>query len=750
METSPQGVGAPASSRQVRWCDNVPVGRTAALQPGMLLALGAARNGGGALRVASLVLAIAVGGWFLPAGAAAAQTTRDNPRALELGQADTVRESPHAAEVAIPAADGRPARLYGESHALLIAVSRYTAGWPSLESVPEEADKVREALVKQGFQVTRIDNPTCEQLKAAMEQFIDEYGFRPDNRLLVYFSGHGHTRRDGRKGYIVPADAPNPVDDEIAFARKAVEMEQIITWARRMESKHALFVFDSCFSGTVFKAKELPVPRQITYLTANPVRQFISAGGAGETVPARSVFTPSFIRGIGGEADLDGDGFVTGSELGSYLQRKVLSYGVGQTPQFGKIRDPDLDEGDIVFVPANRQEREAQAEAAYRKAESQDTEEAWQAVADAFGGTAYGRLAREKLFALEQARLAGEAGRQRQQQEAAAELRRQRQAAIQAAWESTRLADVAEAYRRFIGQYDPEPLAEAQVRQARVRLGELEAVSLPATTAPATAPAGGEAGGAAAGPPPPGVPAGQVVKDPVAGMDFVYIPPGEFLMGSPPAEVDRQSSEGPQHRVTISRGFWLGRFEVTQGQWRAVMQSNPSYFRALGKDHPVENVSFPDVQEYIRRLNEKAGRARYRLPTEAEWEYACRAGTNTVFYCGDSLSSKQANFDGTYPYGWVAEDVNLKRTTPVGQYPPNAWGLCDMHGNVWEWCQDHFDAYPDTDVTDPRGPATGTLRISRGGSWYSSGEFCRSARRNHCSDAIRERILGFRLAADGF
>ena len=245
---------------------------------------------------------------------------------------------------------GREVGTYDQSYALLIGVSDYTAGWPDLESVTEELEEIESVLKNQGFNVEKVLNPGSEEMKKAFEQFINRYGLHENNRLLFFFSGHGHTRKQGKKGYIVPADAPDPRFDDRGFVQKAIGMRQMLTWARRIEAKHALFLFDSCFSGTVFKVRALPAqPPHISDLTSRPVRQFITAGSAGETVPARSVFVPSFIRAIQGDGDLDGDGYVTGTELGMFLHRKVLSYDAGQTPQYGKIKDPDLDEGDFVF-----------------------------------------------------------------------------------------------------------------------------------------------------------------------------------------------------------------------------------------------------------------------------------------------------------------------------------------------------------------------------------------------------------------
>lgn len=239
--------------------------------------------------------------------------------------------------------------LYKESHALLIGVSDYTAGWPDLESIPGELDKVQAVLEQQGFHVVRVMNPDSEELARQFRQFINKYGYLPDNRLLFFFSGHGYTRLEGKKGYLVPTDAPDPRIDEIAFAQKSLAMGQILAWAKDIEAKHALFLFDSCFSGTIFKTRALPkIPKHISAKTSRPVRQFITAGSAGEEVPAESVFTPMFIRALEGEGDINSDGYVTGEELGMFLHDKVVDYS-HQTPQYGKLRDPNLDMGDFVF-----------------------------------------------------------------------------------------------------------------------------------------------------------------------------------------------------------------------------------------------------------------------------------------------------------------------------------------------------------------------------------------------------------------
>lgn len=254
-------------------------------------------------------------------------------------------------KVSVKDVSGNEIPMYSGSYALLIGAGDYTAGWPDLQNIPAELDRVEKTLKKQGFHITRVMNPDSNTLTAAFEKFVDQHGFDVNNRLLFFFSGHGHTRKGGEKGYLVPTDAPHPLKDERGFLQKALSMDQILAWSRQMEAKHALFVFDSCFSGTVFKTKSLPRrPPYISRSTSLPVRQYMTAGDAGEAVPAASVFTPVFLDGLEyGWADLNGDGYVTGTELGIYLQEKVPLY-TEQTPQYGKINDYKLSRGDYVFV----------------------------------------------------------------------------------------------------------------------------------------------------------------------------------------------------------------------------------------------------------------------------------------------------------------------------------------------------------------------------------------------------------------
>jgi uncharacterized protein (TIGR02996 family) len=230
-------------------------------------------------------------------------------------------------------------------------------------------------------------------------------------------------------------------------------------------------------------------------------------------------------------------------------------------------------------------------------------------------------------------------------------------------------------------------------------------------------------------------------------MELVLIPAGGFRMGSLQQEDRRETNEGPTHKVRLSRGFWLGIHPVTEPQWQAILGEPPRPFQ--GDNLPVSGVSWNLCRQFLRALKKRTG-SPGRFPTEAEWEYACRGLTSTAFSFGSSLTSEQANFDGNYPGGNGAVGPWLQKTTPVGSYPPNAFGVYDMHGNVWEWCHDWFadDYYRDGPGMDPTGPETGGTKVLRGGSWYSYGWSCRSANREQVPANSGSGNYGCRVAMD--
>ena len=229
----------------------------------------------------------------------------------------------------------------------------------------------------------------------------------------------------------------------------------------------------------------------------------------------------------------------------------------------------------------------------------------------------------------------------------------------------------------------------------------------------------------------------------VNGVSFtmVAVKGGCFQMGSN----DGGGDEKPVHKVCLD-DYYIGRTEVTQALWKAVMNNNPSNFK--GDNRPVEKVSWNDAQEFIKKLNRMTGKE-LRLPTEAEWEYAARSGTTTPFNTGNCLSTNQANYDGNYPYEGCTKGTNRKKTTDVASFAPNAWGLYDMPGNVWEWCQDWYGGsyYKNSPSNNPQGPSSGSYRVNRGGSWRSIARDCRTAYRSRSTPVRRNRSIGFRLVS---
>lgn len=258
---------------------------------------------------------------------------------------------------------------------------------------------------------------------------------------------------------------------------------------------------------------------------------------------------------------------------------------------------------------------------------------------------------------------------------------------------------------------------------------------------------------------------------------FRWMAPGTFSMGSPASEPERWAERETLHQVTLNRGFWLADSACTQALWQAVMGNNPSRFSGSepvyltddrgnrltddqgnplvaaethetgGCDsHPVERVSWNDVQAFCARLNAPIPGLKARLPAEAQWEYACRAGTTTPFSFGGNITPDEVNYDGNYPYAGGRKGLYRQTTVPVKSLPPNPWGLYEMHGNVLEWCADGYGGYPESAQVDPMGPADGADRVVRGGAWSGNARHCRSAYRGASRPDFSADDIGFRLA----
>ena len=618
---------------------------------------------------------------------------------------------------------GKPVKLYRDYAALVIGVSNYKH-WPRLPGAIRDAKEVAAALTGMGFKVKLVQNPDSDSLAGLLKRLPYNQGKPKDRALLIYFAGHGATESlaDGTKmGYIVPNDCPLPTVDPAGFAELAISMRRFEDLALRVKCRHVLMAFDSCFSGSLF-ALGRAAPRDISEKIARPVRQFVTAGNENEEVPDQSTFKQVFIDGVGGEADYDRDGYVTGSELGMYLQKQVVNYTRGaQHPQYGKIRNPKLDKGDFVFLlaggpgtipevkptpppPAPPKAPGTDELAALKeKARQKAAWATWQGRMDAYWKEVEG-LESSQLSAKEKAQAwrgaLSKFGDDNPFSSEDESLRSHAKARVKH-WESEATA-VARAAR--------EAKDKARAEAARKERERREAEARRKREA---------AGG------------GKRITNSV-GMTFVRIPAGSFMMGSDNGDSD----EKPVHRVKISRSFYIQTTEVTQAQWKAVMGNNPSRFK--GDNLPVERVSWNDAQEFIKRLNRKEGGSKYRLPTEAEWEYAARAGSTGAYCFGDDKSRLG-------DYAWYISNSGNK-THRVGAKKPNRWGLYDMHGNVWEWVQDRFGSYSSSPSTDPSGPSSGTDRVDRGGGWSASAGHCRSANRVRGEPGLTDNDLGFRVA----
>ncbi|MDM8559371.1 SUMF1/EgtB/PvdO family nonheme iron enzyme [Candidatus Parabeggiatoa sp. HSG14] len=640
-------------------------------------------------------------------------------------------QSPHGAKIL---------SSYSGSYALLIGQNRYTQGWSNLESIPGELQQVEQILKSQGFTVEKSSNLNSRQLEDRFERFIDKYGFDEDNRLLFFYSGHGYTRQD--KGYIVPVDAANPNFNEKAFLRKAVGMNQVLTWARKIEAKHVLFLFDSCFSGTVFKAKDLPkISRQITEAAEEPVRQFITAGSANETVPAKSVFTPAFIDALRyGWGDLYKDGFITGQELGLYLKSKVPNH-VDQTPQYGKIKDYELSRGDFVFVVGGSNQVVAQpvipsapvlsvpaAPVPIPKIDS-----------DKDGITDD----QDKCPRNTAAEISKGVYKSGSRKGCPIDSDNDRVADYRDNCPHNRSKEISQGVdsRGCPLDSDRDNVADYQDSCPSTSVG----VTVKENGCPIPVPVVSVQPPSIVQPSFSDNAAGKVfrdrLKDGSKGPEMVWIPAGTFRMGD--IQGGGRNNEQSVHKISVD-GFAMGRYEVTFSEYdkfaEAIGREKPSDESWGRGRHPVINISWYDAVAYAEWLSQQTGQ-QYRLPTEAEWEYAARAGTETKYWWGNDIgSSNKANC-----YRNQCGD-SFEHTAPVGSFVPNQFGLYDTVGNVWErTCSEYDSKYQGKEKSCLDNVNNNSRLILRGGSWSDIPSSVRSANRVKVGTIGYNKYIGFRL-----
>jgi formylglycine-generating enzyme required for sulfatase activity len=517
---------------------------------------------------------------------------------------------------------------------LLIGVSNYTAGWNPLSGVADDRQALYATLLRTGFDKVEVlsDPKTGEELLRGLKGFLTKYGAK-ENRLLVFFSGHGETLEEDEElaGYLVPASAPLSSLDREGFKRVAVSMGEIlrIALAEDVAAKHLLFVFDSCFSGTIFSEMRgsAKVPYEIRAVTSEPVRQFIASGTRGQAVPDFSIFRRHFEAALAGAADLNRDGYIVGTELGIFLRGRVANDSQGaQTPQFSRMDEKGTQDvqGDFVFLSP-------------------------------LGVQAQGM-----------------------------------------------------------------PLASESDR----------------TPAPESLAAGGSFTDNLAD-----------ERDCAACPQLTVIPKPtkEFQMGSSLGEPGRNDEDEGPMLVQIASPFLISTYEITQLQWDACFSEGSCTTWTEGRSPrlPVTGVSWEGAKEYVQWLSEETGKT-YRLPTEAEWEYAARAGVTTARPWGSGVAENQANCRG------CRSQWDGASPAPVGSFSPNRFGLYDVLGNVWEWVEDCYEP----DLTRRRRDGTAVTsrapcdRVLRGGSYATTSNGVRLAARASYPQDRRSPNFGFRVVRE--
>ncbi len=585
-----------------------------------------------------------------------------------------------------------------DQHALVIGISNYEQ-WPVLPNAIINSREIAWLLEKNGFTVTMLSDPDAEQLKIDFESLIKRVENSPKKSILVYYSGQGEsTQKDKGQtiGWLIPKDCPRRQEDPDGFTKKALSTLQLAQYSSQIKARQVLMIFDSSFSADAFKVKKpsLRLPGATTNL---PIRQYIIAGGQHEPIPDRSLFADHLIRGLLGEADAIKDDYITGSELSVYLSQELsrssdsnrhLQYAVDQDKRFSK--------GDFVLETLQRPKET---------------------------GRLYIDAIPEKA--------------------------------------SIRILNIKPKFKQGMdlspGKYQISVSAQGFRTGIKwVSLDKGRSLTVQMTLA-----------------------AISPERKNSLGMSFQWIDSGTFYMGKGISDKIYVDNEIP-HTVRLTRGFYIQTTEVTvsqfsqfiketgyrtdseksgcyiftkQNQWineKDVSWRKPPWKNIGLKKNgrlPATCVSWNDAQAFTKWLSNKEKKI-YKLPTEAQWEFACRAGTKTHFTYGHCLTSYQANFAGTDQYFRKCSDRSATTPdtpAPVGNFEPNAWHLFDMHGNVAEWCRDWYGSYPDKMVRDFLGPRDGVEKVIRGGHFLNRANECRAARRQSFEPDQASSAVGFRV-----
>jgi formylglycine-generating enzyme required for sulfatase activity len=597
--------------------------------------------------------------------------------------------------------------------ALVIGVSSYVH-WTPRPDATLNARRMDALLRDGGFKTILLENPDGQTLRSAWKKFVQAANAKPESACLLYFAGHAATLTDENgfnNGWIVPADAPPARPSRSAFAGKALPIQGLISDASGLGVRHQLFLFDAAFKDD-WLADQEPALRLLGPSSGRPTRQIIIAGETAQSVPNR--FTDLLINALRGDADTIKDGFVSTSELAVYLTNHLTKESQGrERPQFALSGDTALAKGDVAFpiITARSAPQPVRREAPPVKPTT------------------------ARLFVETQPREA-----------------------------RVRILNIVPRFAQGIslkpGPYHLEVSAEGyEIHKEWLELsvGEEKRVSVHLNRL-----------------------ATQFANS--LGMRFQYIPAGRFQMGrkSPSSLSNYDESV---HEVTLSQPFYMQIGEVTVDQFRRFVdasgyqskvaasggcwintrgrrwrkQPDAAWDTIAGSDTatgnqgmlPVSCISWHDARAMARWLSKKEGR-RYELPTEAQWEYACRSGSTSPFAFGQCLSADQANFGGMESSMTLCAPLSAPprhHLVPTWSLAKNAWGLFHMHGNVAEWCRDFYGLYPKRALRDPLGPAKGTEKVIRGGHYLSLMSDCQSAKRSSFPPEYASSAVGFRLTS---
>jgi len=590
--------------------------------------------------------------------------------------------------------DGKITDLYSQSHALLVGVSDYDIGWPDLPGVINDIECVEKVLIQHGFNVVRLINPNDTELENAYKEFIRKYGNVIDARLLFYFAGHGYTLKTSYGsdlGYIIPINTPSPSHGNSAQIKSiAMNMEIIEMFAREIQSKHALFVFDACFSGSIFDLSR-SAPEDISYKTREHVRQFITSGSANEEVPDKSIFREQFVIALTSSyADGNKDGYLTGVELGEFLQSNVIKYSKGhQHPQYGKIKNPKLDKGDFVFILESKVNPESTFE---HKPELEISME----YLDIYGNIKIISFISGKLYVDGTYHV---------------DIEKNTAITIKNLTKGTHNVKIygSSIWEQVIEVKENETTEITADKSLALDFNQLMILIEEGIFKMGSNDGEGDE---------------MPVHD--VSLDAYYINKYEITNDQYCKFLNKYGNVGEEGQYFIDLNLKSIKISMDGSNYKS--------FQGY-ENYPVIGVTWFGANEFCKKMGG-------RLPTEAEWEYAANGGSYNEEY--DYSGSNDIDKVAWYYKG--SDLKNSKEPKQVGVKQPNKLGIFDMTGNVSEWCLDWYavDYYEESEFYNPQGPETGKYKVIKGGSFWGFPQNLRISNRLSFDPRKSSHEIGFR------